>query len=276
VSLPVYGEHGDLNIATKNAYWVRVHGRSIICAADSNNVDNSLYKHLLHLLGTPDILFLGMECEGAPYTWSYGPLLPNSVKPQQAQSRRLDGSNSERAIELIETMRPDAVYVYAMGMEPWLTYITSISYADDSAPILESNKFIAECQSRGLPSERMNGQKEIVLTRRDGGTRPISPIAIPAGAYDFKAPKLDGRAAATTVSEEIAADPQAEKLTELLANLRELDVRLSVDGDELKCSAPKGALTAEFRAEIKEHKQAIIELLKGFKNEAPVGEGAAT
>ncbi|MBJ44609.1 MAG: polyketide synthase [Planctomycetaceae bacterium] len=276
ISLPVYGEHGDLNIATKNAYWVKVLGRSVICAADSNNVDNSLYQHLLHLLGKPDILFLGMECEGAPYTWSYGPLLPHAVKHQQSQSRRLDGSNCERAIELIETMCPTAVYVYAMGMEPWLTYITSISYADDSPPILESNKFISECQKRGLPSERLNGRKEIVLTRNDGETRQITQIAIPPDAYNFKAPALPKRATERSNVAETASDPQAEQLTKLLGCLRELNVRVSVEDDQLKCNAPQGVLTPELTAKIKQHKSEIITLLKGVKRESPIDEGSTS
>ena len=264
VSLPVYGEHGDLNIATKNAYWVKVLGRSVICAADSNNVDTALYRHIRHLLGKPDLLFIGMECEGAPYTWSYGPLLPRSVQQQQSQSRRLDGSNSQRAIELVETMEPSAVYVYAMGMEPWLTYITSISYADDSPPILESNAFIEACQSRGIPSERMLGRKEILLERQDGTRRDVGPIAIPAGAYDYVPPKAPAKSATVRAENtEVKRDPEATALTALLKQLRYLDVRFVLDEGELRCNAPKGALTAELTQEIKLHKPAIIELLKG-------------
>ena len=275
VSLPVYGEHGDLNIATKNAYWIRVLGRSIICAADSNNVDNSLYQHLRHLLGKPDVLFIGMECEGAPYTWSYGPLLPHAVKQQQAQSRRLDGSDSKRAMELVETMAPDSVYVYAMGMEPWLTYITSISYADDSPPILESNKFVAECTSRGIPCERVMGRKEILLTRADQATRNVKPIAIPAEAYEYVPPQEPGRSASErtadrTVSHDVSTDPQAEALTKLLQTLRELNVRLWVEDGKLKCDAPKGTMTSDLTEQIKSHKPALIELLKGIKPRSPV------
>ena len=275
VSLPVYGEHGDLNIATKNAYWVKVLGRSVICAADSNNVDNALYRHLRHLLGKPDILFIGMECEGAPYTWSYGPLLPQAVKQQQAQSRRLDGSDSRRAIELVETMAPSEVYVYAMGMEPWLTYITSISYALDSPPILESNAFIEECQSRGIPSERMMGLKEIILTPIAGTSPTPTPIAIPKRAFEYQPPQSGekqnaGKQGAATVAQEGTIDPKSQALTSLLGRLRELNVRLWVDGAELKCDAPKGVLTGELASEIKSHKPEIIQLLKGVKPESSV------
>ena len=39
------------------------------------------------------------------------------------------------------------------------------------------------------------------------------------------------------------------KTSELLTELRDLGVKLWVDGAELKCSAPKGVLTPELRAE---------------------------
>jgi hypothetical protein len=50
-----------------------------------------------------------------------------------------------------------------MGQEPWLTYLTSIQYTDQSRPIVDSNKLVAECRKNGLTSERLFGQKEILL-----------------------------------------------------------------------------------------------------------------
>ncbi|MEO1466945.1 MAG: MBL fold metallo-hydrolase, partial [Cyanobacteria bacterium J06633_1] len=46
VSLPVLGEHGDLNISAKNAYLIQLQGKSILCAADSNNIEPDLYRCL--------------------------------------------------------------------------------------------------------------------------------------------------------------------------------------------------------------------------------------
>jgi hypothetical protein len=37
---------------------------------------------------------------------------------------------------------------------------------------------------------------------------------------------------------------------QLLSELRTLDIRLSVDGDRLRCSAPKGRLTRELKREL--------------------------
>jgi amino acid adenylation domain-containing protein len=51
-------------------------------------------------------------------------------------------------------------------------------------------------------------------------------------------------------------------VTEFLSQLRELDVRLTLQFDRLNCSAPKGALTAELQAELVRRKPELIELLR--------------
>ena len=57
---------------------------------------------------------------------------------------------------------------------------------------------------------------------------------------------------------------------ELVAHLRALDVRLSVDGDRLRCSAPKGVLTDELRDQLSTRKAEILEWLR----EHGEGDGA--
>ncbi|MEW6735628.1 MAG: MBL fold metallo-hydrolase [Acidobacteriota bacterium] len=161
--LPFLGEHADLNIRTKIAYLVKQKGRSILCAADSNNIDSTLYQHLHNYFGDIDMLFLGMECDGAPMSWLYGPLLTNPLARKMDQSRRFDGSNYQKGIDIVNRLHPQEVYVYAMGQEPWLTYLTSIRYTDESRPIVESNRLVADCQHRGLKSERLYCQKELFL-----------------------------------------------------------------------------------------------------------------
>jgi hypothetical protein len=104
-----------------------------------------------------------MECDGAPLSWLYGPLLTKPIPRKLDHSRRSNGSDFEKAIAVVDQLRPKQVYVYAMGQEPWLTYLTSIRYTDESRPIVESNKLVAECRSRGLISERLFGQKELIL-----------------------------------------------------------------------------------------------------------------
>ncbi len=162
--LPFFGEHGDLNIRTKLAFHLKLQGKSIICAADSNNFEPRLYRHLHDILGDTDIVFIGMECDGAPLSWLYGSLITKPIPRKIDQSRRFDGSNYEKANALISELNPKQVYVYAMGQEPWLKYLTSIEYTADSRPIIESDKLVAECRRQGRNAERLFGQKEIVLS----------------------------------------------------------------------------------------------------------------
>lgn len=161
--LPFMGEHADLNIKTKLAYLVNLGGRKIICAADSNNIEPSLYRHIHSTIGDVDVFFLGMECDGGPLTWLYGPLLTSPLARKMDQSRRLDGSDHGKGMDIITQLNAKQVYIYAMGQEPWLTFLTSIQYTDQSRPIVESDKLVAECRSRGIISERLFGKKEIIL-----------------------------------------------------------------------------------------------------------------
>jgi L-ascorbate metabolism protein UlaG (beta-lactamase superfamily) len=163
-SLPFFGEHADLAITTKTAYMIHLKERTIVCAADSNNIEPKLYEHLHKLFGNVDIVFLGMECDGAPLTWLYGPLLTRPLARKLDQSRRFDGSDYAKGIALISQLQPGEAYVYAMGQEPWLSYLTSIRYTDESRPIVESNKLVADCRSRGIVSERLYCKKELFLT----------------------------------------------------------------------------------------------------------------
>src|SRR5205085_2635333 len=138
-ALPFLGEHADLNIRTKAAHLIRLGGRSIICAADSSNLDPELYRHIHRSIGDIDILFLGMECDGAPLSWIYGPLLTGPLERSMDQSRRLSGSDFNRATRIVDELSCKQVFVYAMGQEPWLGFITSIKYTEESKPIVESN-----------------------------------------------------------------------------------------------------------------------------------------
>lgn len=162
--LPFLGEHADLNIRTKTAYFITLGGKSILCAADSNNVEPAMYDHIHEFTKDVDVLFLGMECDGAPLSWVYGSLLTKPLARKMDQSRRLDGSDYEKAISIVDRLNPRRVYVYAMGQEPWLTFVTSIQYTEESHPIVESNRLVAECRNRGLVAERLFGRKEIPLS----------------------------------------------------------------------------------------------------------------
>lgn len=161
--LPFFGEHADLDILSKMAWLVRIGENTLLFAADSCNIEPRLYEHIHREVGDVDALFLGMECDGAPLSWLYGPLLTQRVERSMDESRRLAGSNYEQGKSIVDLFHCREVYVYAMGQEPWLNYIMSIKYTAESRPIVESNRLIQACRERGIIAERLFGEKEILL-----------------------------------------------------------------------------------------------------------------
>jgi L-ascorbate metabolism protein UlaG (beta-lactamase superfamily) len=162
-SIPFFGEHGDLNVHTKSAWLMRTGGHALLFAADSCNIEPELYAHVQREIGNVDVLFLGMECDGAPMSWIYGPLLTRKLERQKDHSRRLAGSDFARARAIVDQFGCKEVYVYAMGQEPWLNYIMSIKYSEQSKPIVESNRLVAYCHAHGITAERLFGEREILL-----------------------------------------------------------------------------------------------------------------
>jgi len=165
-AIPFLGEHADLNVVSKAAYLLQVDSYKLLFAADSCNVAPKLYEHVHREVGDVDAIFVGMECDGAPLSWLYGPLLTKRLEREKDHSRRLAGSNYERALAIVEQFRSKEVYVYAMGQEPWLNYVMSIKYTEKSNPIIQSNHLIETCRSRGIIAERLFGEKEILLSTK--------------------------------------------------------------------------------------------------------------
>jgi L-ascorbate metabolism protein UlaG (beta-lactamase superfamily) len=173
--VPFFGEHSDLNITTKICHALDISGFKILFAADSCVIEPKLYEHVQKELGNFDVIFLGMECDGAPLTWLYGPLLTKDLPRDMDSSRRLAGSNFERGNSIVKIFQPAELYVYAMGQEPWLEFISSIKYTDESNPIVASNKLIEECRAKGMIAERLFGEKEILYSKNP--TKPTEQYA---------------------------------------------------------------------------------------------------
>lgn len=157
-AIPFLGEHADLDVRSKTSWLVDTGDARLMFAADSNNLDPVLYARLRPLIGRLSALFLGMECQGAPMSWLYGPLLAQPPRHDHDQTRRLDGSDAERAWQLVQTLDVDEVLIYAMGLEPWLTYICGIDGSRDSLPLQESRRFIERCHQHGLAARRLYGR----------------------------------------------------------------------------------------------------------------------
>lgn len=161
--IPFFGEHSDLDVKAKIAYAVRIGKYSFLVAADSCNLEPHLYEHVHRDLGDFDTLFIGMECDGAPMTWLYRPLLTQRLNREMDDSRRIVSSDFKQAIELVTRFNFREVYVYAMGQEPWLGHIRGSKLTPQSKPIMESNQLVEECRRRGIVSERLFSRKEMAL-----------------------------------------------------------------------------------------------------------------
>lgn len=160
-SIPFTGEHSDLNIRAKTCFHVKFGGFSLLFVADSRVMESKIYDHVHQQMGDIDILFLGMECDGAPMTWLYGPLLSDNLPRNKDESRRLSGSDCDKGMSLIDIFNPKEAYVYAMGQEPWVEFISSIKYTNESNPIKQSNELIRKCKQKKMIAERLYGEKEL-------------------------------------------------------------------------------------------------------------------
>jgi L-ascorbate metabolism protein UlaG (beta-lactamase superfamily) len=165
--IPFTGEHSDLNVNAKICYHLEIGTFTFFFVADSRVMEANIYKHVHRITGDVDVIFLGMECDGAPLTWLYGPLLTQDLQRDKDQSRRLSGSDFDKGMHLINIFNPKEAYVYAMGQEPWLQFISSIKYTDESNPIIQSNKLVQECTKRGITAERLFGEKEILYVYKN-------------------------------------------------------------------------------------------------------------
>ena len=161
--LPFFGEHCDLNIRAKIAHLVQLEGKSLLMAADSNAIEPRVYDHVRAIMGDIDVLFIGMESEGAPMSWIYGSLLPAPLPRKMDQSRRLNGSNAERAIEIVKRLGPKQVYIYAMGREPWLSHVMAMGYHENSPQLIEARKLLEHCRQHELKAEMPYCRDEFFL-----------------------------------------------------------------------------------------------------------------
>lgn len=161
MSLPFLGEHSDLTIHSKQTLHLVLKGRSFLLLADSACADPMLYHRIAQVIGAVDVMFIGMECDGAPLTWLYGPYLANRPSRKIDESRKLSGCNAEQAWTIAQAIEPAHTCVYAMGQEPWMGFLMGLAYTEHSVQIVESDKFVARCLAAGIPSQRLFGCQEL-------------------------------------------------------------------------------------------------------------------
>lgn len=163
MAAPFFGEHGDLAVAAKGTYLVKGRAGQAFFAADTRNIQSPAYDLIVREHGAIDVLFVGMECHGAPLSWLYAPLLAKPVSHAQDHERRLNGSNCREALALTKSLKAKEVHVYAMGMEPWVNFLTATSYDDESRPILEARQFVEACLATGVRASILSGRVEGTL-----------------------------------------------------------------------------------------------------------------
>lgn len=137
--------------------------QKIYAGADSSNLEPKVFDLVAKQTGDLDIMAIGMECVGAPYTWLYGALNTKKLSFEQKESRRLNGSDANTVERMIQSFNPKQVHIYALGMEHWFSYFMGLDYADDSEQIVQSQKLLDICQARNLPARRLCGKLTLTI-----------------------------------------------------------------------------------------------------------------
>ncbi|MEU0949242.1 MBL fold metallo-hydrolase [Streptomyces canus] len=160
VATPFLGEHCDLDIRGKSTYWAQLAGRNVFIGADSSGIDPGLYRRVREHLGTADLAFLGMECDGAPLTWLYQALLTRPVSKKMSNSRKLSGSNAAQAAAITTELGVGEAYIYAMGEESWLGHVMATSYTEDTYQLKQIDEFLTWSSDHGVKAEHLLNQRE--------------------------------------------------------------------------------------------------------------------
>lgn len=162
ISLPFTGEHSDLDIYSKQTLFVRVKDKRFFFLVDSDAINPALYRLVREVAGTPDAVFVGMECNGAPLSWLYAPLMTKPLGRRDDDSRRLSASNSARAWRLLSDLGGRRAFIYAMGQEPWLRYVMGAEYAQDSIQAQQIRDFFERCKEADIRFEHLHIGKEML------------------------------------------------------------------------------------------------------------------
>jgi hypothetical protein len=153
----------------------------MLFAADSDCLDERMYENVRRSLGPVGTVFIGMECVGAPLSWSCGPFFP--VKPgyECEQDRRYKGADSLRAQKMLAALEAENLYIYAMGMEPWFEHMLGLAYTEDAVQLRESNNLLAVARESGFrTAERLFGKRELIVPANGRGEQTSPDLGTPA------------------------------------------------------------------------------------------------
>ena len=167
-ALPFLGEHGDLDIRAKMVPMVHLGGRGFMFATDTSPVDPTVYDLVAKEIGPVDALFIGLECVGAPMTWLYGPLLDEPMSREHSVERGLRGSFAAPADRLAERLGARQIFVYALGIEPWLKHLTGCWYDPEAEQIKQSELLRELAGQQGVECELLYLTAERAWSLADG------------------------------------------------------------------------------------------------------------
>jgi L-ascorbate metabolism protein UlaG (beta-lactamase superfamily) len=161
-AVPFHGEHADLAHG-KNGYVVRCGTQRFWFGADSDCLDADVYRHTSRVVGPIDALFVGTESVGGPLSWTNGPLLPRPPEPEHETGRRYHGCCARTALDLVRAIDAPRIYLYAMGLEPWMDHLLGLGMNEHAPQWIESERLIAAAREGGLVAERLKGPCEVRL-----------------------------------------------------------------------------------------------------------------
>jgi len=122
-----------------------------------------MYRLVRQIIGKVDLLFIGMECVGAPMSWLYGPLFTENIPKDINESRRFNGSNFMSAKKIVDIFDPNEVNIYALGLESWYRYFMGLSYTENSEQLVESDKLIKYCNQSNISARRLFKKHEWIF-----------------------------------------------------------------------------------------------------------------
>lgn len=157
IAAPFLGEHADLP-HSKSSYVVQIGKHRLLFAADSDCLDPYIYRNLREHVGPIQTVFLGLECVGAPLSWSAGPMLPIKPTSEQDQSRRYNGCDAQRGMSLLTAVGANKVFIYAMGLEPWYEYLLGLVHDKNSKQLQQVNELLVKAPAGGVEAMLLCGK----------------------------------------------------------------------------------------------------------------------
>jgi hypothetical protein len=145
-------------------------------AADSDCLDAALYQRVRTACGPVDALFVGTESVGGPLSWINGVLFPSPPTKPHHETRRYHGCSARTALVFADAVGAGQIYIYALGIEPWVETWLGLGMNESAPQWLESERLLAALRARGCDARRLEGPCDLII---ESSTRPTA-VAVAA------------------------------------------------------------------------------------------------